>query len=74
MQWWKCWIRTLHTFVNWTSCTTSKPYASVRTAFGMLNLQVHFILDEMLINGCVVDINQQNVLAPIKLLDRVGKD
>jgi len=52
-----------------------KNFAHVCELDIMYNIEtVHFILDEMLINGCVVDINQQNVLAPIKLLDRVGKD
>ena len=33
-------------------------------------LQAHFIVDEMLMNGCIVDTNKQNVLAPVQLLDR----
>jgi AP-4 complex subunit sigma-1 len=33
-------------------------------------LQAHFILDEMLANGYVVETNKHNVLAPIQLLER----
>ena len=32
--------------------------------------QAHFIVDEMLMNGCIVETNKQNVLAPVQLLDR----
>lgn len=28
-------------------------------------LQAHFVVDEMLLNGCVVETNKANVLAPI---------
>eukprot|EP00803_Ostreobium_quekettii_P004643 evm.model.scf_3584.1 EVM.evm.TU.scf_3584.1 scf_3584:1358-6782(-) len=52
-----------------------KHFAHVCELDIMYNLDiVHYILDEMLMNGCVVDINHQNVLAPIKLLERVAKD
>lgn len=33
-------------------------------------LQAHFIVDEMLMNGCIVETNKQNVLAPVQLLDK----
>ena len=32
--------------------------------------QAHFIVDEMLMNGCIVETNKQNVLAPVQLLDK----
>ena len=35
-----------------------------------LLLQAHFIVDEMLMNGCIVETNKQNVLAPVQLLDK----
>ena len=35
-----------------------------------LSLQAHFIVDEMLMNGCIVETNKQNVLAPVQLLDK----
>ncbi len=31
--------------------------------------QVHYIMDEMLLCGCVVDTNKSNILEPIALLD-----
>lgn len=34
---------------------------------------VHYIMDEMLINGCVVDTNKANVLEPVQLLETVEK-
>ena len=38
----------------------------------MFNIETaHFILDEMLMNGCVVETNKQNILQPIQLLDKV---
>jgi hypothetical protein len=33
--------------------------------------QVHYILDEMLLNGCVVDTNKANILEPVQLLEQV---
>lgn len=33
-------------------------------------LQAHFIVDEMLMNGCIVETNKQNVLAPVQLLEK----
>jgi hypothetical protein len=32
--------------------------------------QVHYILDEMLLNGCIVDTNKQNILEPVQLLEQ----
>jgi AP-4 complex subunit sigma-1 len=31
---------------------------------------VHYILDEMLLNGCIVDTNKANVLEPVALLEQ----
>lgn len=33
--------------------------------------QVHYIMDEMLLNGCIVDTNKQNILEPVQLLENV---
>lgn len=35
--------------------------------------QVHFLLDEMVMNGYVVETNKANVLRPIDLIDRESK-
>jgi hypothetical protein len=32
--------------------------------------QTHFILDEMLMNGCVVETNKSAALAPVQLLEK----
>jgi AP-4 complex subunit sigma-1 len=36
----------------------------------MTAVQAHFVLDEMLMNGCIVETNKGNVLMPVQLLDR----
>ena len=37
----------------------------------MFNLEkAHFILDEMVMNGCIIETNKNNVLAPVQLLDK----
>ena len=39
----------------------------------MFNLEkAHFILDEMVMNGCIIETNKTNVLAPVQLLDKAG--
>jgi hypothetical protein len=39
----------------------------------MFNLEkAHFILDEMVMNGCIIETNKNNVLAPIHLLDKAA--
>lgn len=35
-------------------------------------VQAHFVLDEMLVNGCIFETNKANVLQPVQLLDRSG--
>jgi AP-4 complex subunit sigma-1 len=36
----------------------------------MFNLEkAHFILDEMVANGKIVDVNRKNILAPLYLID-----
>lgn len=34
--------------------------------------QAHFVVDEMLMNGCIMETNKQNILAPIQLLDKAS--
>ena len=39
----------------------------------MFNLEkAHFILDEMVMNGCIIETNKNNVLQPIQILDKAG--
>jgi len=33
--------------------------------------QVHYIVDEMLLNGCIVETNKSNILEPVELLEQV---
>ena len=35
-------------------------------------LQAHYILDEMMMNGTIVETNKQNILAPIHLLEKAA--
>jgi hypothetical protein len=37
----------------------------------LLCAQVHYIMDEMLLNGCIVDTNKINILEPVQLLENV---
>ena len=34
--------------------------------------KAHFIIDEMIMNGCIVDTNRSNVLTPLSLMDKAG--
>ena len=39
----------------------------------MFNLEkAHFILDEMVVDGCIVETNKSNVLTPIYMLERAA--
>ena len=39
----------------------------------MFNLEkAHFILDEMVMNGCIIETNKNNILAPLHLLDKAA--
>lgn len=33
---------------------------------------MHYIMDEMLLNGCIVDTNKTNILEPVQLLENVS--
>ena len=49
-------------------------YFSDTTNFNIMykNMQAHYILDEMLMNGAIVETNKQNILAPIHLLEKAS--
>lgn len=39
----------------------------------MFNLEkAHLILDEMVMNGCVVETNKRNILDPIRMMEKVS--
>ena len=51
--------------------TMDKYFESVCELDIMFNLEkAHFILDEMVMNGCIVETNKQNIMAPIMLMDK----
>jgi len=36
----------------------------------MFNLEkAHIILDEMIVNGCIVETNKKNILGPLQILE-----
>ncbi|BDA40574.1 AP-4 complex subunit sigma-1 [Coccomyxa sp. Obi] len=58
-------------FIHCLVETLDRYFSNVCELDLMFNLEMaHFIVDEMLINGCIVDTNKQNVLTPIQLLEK----
>lgn len=40
----------------------------------MFNLDnIHLILDEKILNGCIVETNQARILAPLPILDKMSE-
>lgn len=57
----------IHSFVE----TLDRYFENVCELDIMKNLEaVHFMLDEMVMNGCIVETNKQNIMAPIMLMDK----
>ena len=60
----------IHTFVE----TLDKYFESVCELDIMFNLErAHFILEEMIVGGMIVETNKVNILRPIALASREGK-
>ena len=60
----------IHAFVE----TLDKYFENVCELDIMFNIEkAHFILDEMVTNGAIVETNKSNVLKPILLLEKVSK-
>ncbi|XP_021395027.1 AP-4 complex subunit sigma-1 isoform X4 [Lonchura striata] len=60
----------IHNFVE----VLDKYFSRVSELDIMFNLdRVHIILDEMLLNGCIVETNQNRILAPLFVLDKVAE-
>ncbi|XP_032866159.2 AP-4 complex subunit sigma-1 [Tyto alba] len=58
----------IHNFVE----VLDKYFSRVSELDIMFNLdRVHIILDEMVLNGCVVETNRNRILAPLFVLDKV---
>merc|ERR1719402_1494919 len=59
----------IHTLVE----TLDKYFENVCELDIMFNIEkAHFILDEMVMNGHIVETNKANILTPIKLMDKLG--
>jgi AP-4 complex subunit sigma-1 len=59
----------IHTLVE----TMDKYFENVCELDIMFNLEkAHFILDEMVVDGCIVETNKANVLNPIYMLERAA--
>ncbi|DBB04017.1 hypothetical protein WJX82_000975 [Trebouxia sp. C0006] len=58
-------------FIHCLVETLDRYFSNVCELDLMFNLEMaHFIVDEMLMNGRIVETNKQNVLAPVQLLDK----
>ncbi|XP_074765946.1 AP-4 complex subunit sigma-1 isoform X2 [Athene noctua] len=60
----------IHNFVE----VLDKYFSRVSELDIMFNLdRVHLILDEMVLNGCIVETNKNRILAPLFVLDKVAE-
>uniref|UniRef100_A0A8C3PK50 AP complex subunit sigma n=1 Tax=Calidris pygmaea TaxID=425635 RepID=A0A8C3PK50_9CHAR len=60
----------IHNFVE----VLDKYFSRVSELDIMFNLdRVHIILDEMVLNGCIVETNRTRILAPLYVLDKVAE-
>ncbi|XP_054256308.1 AP-4 complex subunit sigma-1 isoform X2 [Melanerpes formicivorus] len=60
----------IHNFVE----VLDKYFSRVSELDIMFNLdRVHIILDEMVLNGCIVETNVNRILAPLLVLDKVAE-
>eukprot|EP00884_Botryococcus_braunii_P004446 jgi/Botrbrau1/14001/Bobra.150_1s0011.1 len=58
-------------FIHCLVETLDRYFSNVCELDLMFHLEMaHFVVDEMLMNGCIVETNKQNILAPIQLLDK----
>ena len=48
-------------------CPSEQPACGPRRR----SLQAHYILDEMIMNGCMVETNRVKILTPVQLLDKI---
>eukprot|EP01138_Halocafeteria_seosinensis_P005904 gb/GECG01006036.1/.p1 GENE.gb/GECG01006036.1/~~gb/GECG01006036.1/.p1 ORF type:complete len:171 (+),score=18.29 gb/GECG01006036.1/:1-513(+) len=61
-------------FIHCLVETLDKYFENVCELDIMFNIEkAHFILNEMVANGCVVETNKQNILKPVFLLDKTSK-
>lgn len=59
----------IHLFVE----TMDRHFGNVCELDIMFHLEkVHFMLEEMVMNGCIVETSKQNILAPIQLMEKTS--
>jgi AP-4 complex subunit sigma-1 len=57
----------IHTMVE----TLDRYFENICELDIMFNLEkTHFILDEMIANGCIIDTNKVNILSPLQMMDK----
>uniref|UniRef100_A0A0G4GHB8 AP complex subunit sigma n=1 Tax=Chromera velia CCMP2878 TaxID=1169474 RepID=A0A0G4GHB8_9ALVE len=63
-------LELIHTLVE----TLDKYFENVCELDIMFNLdKAHFILDEMVVNGCVMETNKATILAPLRLMEKASQ-
>eukprot|EP01083_Nonionella_stella_P076261 207734_1 len=61
-------------FIHCLVETLDKYFKNVCELDIMFNIEkAHFILDEMVMNGEIVETNKSNILSPVLLLDKMGR-
>ncbi|XP_020098621.1 AP-4 complex subunit sigma [Ananas comosus] len=60
-------------FIHLLVETLDRHFGNVCELDIMLHLEkAHFILEEMVMNGCIVETNKSSILAPIQLMDKAS--
>ena len=55
--------------------TMDKYFENVCELDIMFNIEkAHFILDEMVMNGQIIETNKANILAPLRMLEKLAAD
>ncbi|KAM9070368.1 AP-4 complex subunit sigma-1 isoform 1-T2 [Sarcophilus harrisii] len=64
----------IHNFVEVLDMYFSRVVSLIVKEVIMFNLdKVHIILDEMVLNGCIVETNKARILAPLLILDKMAE-
>ncbi|WVZ72089.1 hypothetical protein U9M48_020602 [Paspalum notatum var. saurae] len=60
-------------FIHLLVETMDRHFGNVCELDIMFHLEkVHFMLEEMVMNGCIVETSKQNILAPIQLMEKTS--
>ena len=57
-------------FVHFNGCNLSFLQCELDIMFHLE--KAHFMLEEMVMNGCIVETSKTNILAPIQLMDKAS--